>query len=437
MINLTVKSKNILILTYWSYKDALVQTYTLPYVRMMREHLPAGSRIFLLTLEQPHLSMSESEAAGVREQLRGEGIHLLAFNYSRFGLKAAAKWGKFIAQLAVLCRREKISRIHAWCTPAGGAGYLLSRLTGIPLILDSYEPHAEAMVEIGYWRTSSPGYKILFLFEKLQSRRAAAVIATTRGMADYAREKYGARFKRFYVKPAGVNLSMFSSASVKDPELLRRYGLVDKLVCVYAGKIGGIYLGKEIFDFFKAASVHWGDRFRVLMLTNASAAQVTELALASGLDPRIIVSKFVPHAEMPQHMGLGDFAINPVRPVPTKRFCTSIKDGEYWAMGLPVVIPPNISDDSEIISAHKIGSIIRDFTAEAYLASAREIDEILAAHSRTELYEKIRAVAVEYRNFANADKIYEELYAAPDLEPVSEFAAADLPQAGGEVKGRR
>src|SRR5262245_38217110 len=29
---------NILALTYWDYRDALIQTYTLPYLRMIRKH---------------------------------------------------------------------------------------------------------------------------------------------------------------------------------------------------------------------------------------------------------------------------------------------------------------------------------------------------------------------------------------------------------------
>lgn len=219
---------------------------------------------------------------------------------------------------------------------------------------------------------------------------------------------------RFYVKPACVDLELFSYAERKNPALLERYNLVGKLVCVYAGKIGGIYLEKEIFDFFAVASRYWGDRFRALMLTDASPRRVAELAAESGLDISVVTVKFVPHADVPAHMGLGDFAINPVKPVPTKRYCTSIKDGEYWAMGLPVVIPPRISDDSEIISRSGTGSVIEAFNTEAYLRAVREIDALLKAYSREELYDKVRRVAVEHRNFSIADKIYRDIYSTAD-----------------------
>jgi glycosyltransferase involved in cell wall biosynthesis len=409
-----MKPVNILVITYWSYRDALVQTYTLPYLKIIRRYLPKGSRIFLTTLEQSHLRMSDAELREAATSLAKDDIRLVPFGYSKFGLKAMLKWLLFLWRLFRLCRRERVTHIHAWCTPGGAVGYLLSKMTGLPLIIDSYEPHAEAMVENGAWAEGGLAFKILFFFERLQSKRAASVIATTAGMKAYAQEKFGATLRRFYVKPACVDLELFSSAERKNPALLDEYDLADKLVCVYAGKIGGIYLEQEIFDFFAVASNYWGDRFRVLMLTDTPPARIRELAEASGLDPSIVRTQFVAHALIPKHMGLGDFAINAVKPVPTKRYCTSIKDGEYWAMGLPVVIPPRISDDSEIIAEHGVGSVIREFNQEAYLETVREIDRLLTAYPREELYDKVRRVAAEYRNFSIADHIYRDIYSSPE-----------------------
>jgi len=414
-----MRPKNILVITYWSYKDALIQTYTAPYLKIIRRYLPEGSRIFLVTLEQPRLRMTEAELRATTEELEKEGMRLVPFSYSRFGFGAMMKWLLFLWRLLWLCRRERITHIHAWCTPGGAVGYILSKLTTRPLIIDSYEPHAEAMVENGAWARGGLAFRILFLFEKLQSRRAASVIATTGGMKAYAREKYDATLRRFYVKPACVDLKLFSAADRKNTDLLEKYNLKGKIVCVYAGKTGGIYLEQEIFDFFRAANDYWGDSFRALVLTDTPREKILALCKTSDLDPSIIITKFVPHSEVPAHMGLGDFAINPVKPVPTKRFCTSIKDGEYWAMGLPVVIPPRISDDSEIIESRGVGAVIQDFNREGYMQVVSKIDAMLKAYSREELYDKVRQVAVEYRNFAIADKIYSELYAHSDEDSMN------------------
>ncbi len=405
-----VKVGNILVLTYWSYKDALVQTYTLPYVRIIQKKLPPSAKIYLLTLEQAHQRLGIAEQQALRSALQASGIHWIPFRYSAFGFTMILRWSAIFFRLLGLIWFKGISHIHAWCTPASAMGYGLSKITGKPLILDSYEPHAEASVENGDWSPTGFPFRLLFALEKRLSRHAKVAIANSAGMEQYAREKYGARFPAFYVKPACVNLENFSQEAIKNPQLLEALGLDHKIVCVYAGKLGGIYLEKEIFDCCKAGADHWKERFRVLLLTNADREKVDDLALASGLDPSTVLSLFVPHDQISRYIGLGDFALNPVKPVPSKRYCTSIKDGEYWALGLPVIIPPGISDDSDIIARHQAGAILTDFTPEAYQKAIADIDHILQNHSREEIYQKIRGIAEKYRNFTIAESIYAKIY---------------------------
>ena len=250
-------------------------------------------------------------------------------------------------------------------------------------------------------------YKILFSLEKKQTQRAKVLIGTTAGMKQYALDRYGVAIKNFFVKPACVDLVKFSAAE-KDSSLLKELGFENKIVCVYAGKLGGIYLREEVFNFIKLCYDHWRNDFRFLMLTNATKAEINTEITRVGLPEGIVVSKFVYHDEVPDYLSLGDFAINPVKPVPTKKYCTSIKDGEYWAMGLPVVISPNISDDSEIIGEENTGVVV-DFSDKDELAgSIDKIEELLK--NKAELRQKIRQVAIQYRSFEIAKKIYKEIY---------------------------
>ena len=180
-------------------------------------------------------------------------------------------------------------------------------------------------------------------------------------------------------------------------------------MCVYAGKLGGIYLKEEVFDFIKTCYDYWNDKFRFLMLSNASEAEIKEQMQRVGLPNEIVINQFVAHDEVPRYLALGDFAINPVKPVPTKRYCTSIKDGEYWAMGLPIVITRDISDDSEIIERDEIGYVLKELNEDEYFQAIKVIDELLQGN-RTEIKERIRSTAVKYRSYANAQKIYKTIY---------------------------
>ena len=177
---------------------------------------------------------------------------------------------------------------------------------------------------------------------------------------------------------------------------------------MYAGKLGGIYLKEEVFDFIKLCYDHWKDDFRFLMLTNASTEEINAEVRRTGIPENIVKSKFVYHDEVPRYLSLGDFAINPVKPVPTKRYCTSIKDGEYWAMGLPVVISPRISDDSEIIERENTGMVVDFSDSDALSRSIGKLEALIS--DKVALKEKIRQIAIRYRSFQLAKKIYKEIY---------------------------
>ena len=403
------KLNNLLVPTFFSFKDALIQTYTLPYVKIIHKYLPKGSTIYLVTLENPKFAFTEVERANYTSELADYNIEWIAFNYYPFGIKMLFNAVYFISFLIYTIFRRNISVIHPWCCTAGSYAYLLSVLTRRRLIIDSYEPHAEASVENGDWTKQSFPFKLLFNLEKLQSNRAHTVISATEGMRKYAKEKYQATFDRFYVKPACVDLALFSEKNIRSPELIKKLGFEGKIVCVYAGKFGGIYLDQEVFDFFRVAQNYWGDHFRVLLLTNQSDEQLNDWADKSGVNRDIFTKKFVKHKDIPNYIGLASFGLTPVKSIPTKRYCTPIKNGEYWALGLPVVITSNISDDSDIIEKEEIGAVIHELNDSGYLQAIRKIDALLS-QNQEETQQKVRKVAIQYRSFEIAENIYKKIY---------------------------
>src|SRR4030095_1338791 len=143
---------NILVFAQWSFKDALVQTYTLPYVNIIREIISPEQKIILVTAEQEHIALSKTESEQVNKEWKKKNMMLLPEPYKRFGLKKTLASAGNLSKLIGVIKKEKIKTIHAFCTPAGGIAYLLSKFTGAHLIIDSYEPHAESMIENGTWK---------------------------------------------------------------------------------------------------------------------------------------------------------------------------------------------------------------------------------------------------------------------------------------------
>ena len=116
------------------------------------------------------------------------------------------------------------------------------------------------------------------------------------------------------------------------------------------------------------------------------------------------------HKEIPRYIGLGDFALNPVKMVKSKKCCTSIKDGEYWALGLPVVMTDSVGDDVKILRDNDTGIILESLDKTSYYAAVEKIDTMLKDYSMEELYKRVRPQAEKYRNYDIAKRIYSTIY---------------------------
>jgi hypothetical protein len=400
---------NVLVITYWSYKEPLIQAAALPYLKMMRKALGEEGTIHLITLEKPNLKLRPDEEAEARSMLHAQGINLLTHTYHKFGIKAMLAWGGNLFWILRYCKQHKINMLHAFGSPAATSAHVIHKLTKLPYVVDSYEPHAESMVENGSWTKQSFAYKLLWYFEKKLARKALAVLGTTEGMKDYAAKKYGTIPSNFKVRPACVSYSAFNP---NNPYRLNRKTLgIDHgdIVCVYAGKLGGIYLKEEIFELMNVALSKWGVRFKFLLLSDLPREMANQLAKNAGFPEDQMIVRFVPHQSIAAHLSLADFAINPVKPVPSKRYCTSIKDGEYWAMGLPVIIPKGISDDSDLIEQNNIGVVLNELNLKAYQQAIEQID-VLLQEDKAALQERIRAVTKVHRSISIAEQCYAELY---------------------------
>lgn len=394
---------NILVITYWKFSDALIQTYTLPYLRIIRDILPAGSGITLITLEP------EGE---VKKEIPVEpGIVRYSFRLYPFGVRAMIGWQINFRHLRSIVQRKNIATIHTWCTPAGGIGERLSKQTGVPLVIDSFEPHAEPMVETGTWKKGGPAFRSLFAMERKQVHRARWIIGVVAAMKDYAREKYHYNGIHFLVKPACIDFAQFNLLKRNNQALRQKLNISGHdVVCVYAGKFGGLYMKEEAFRFFRAAHDVFGKNFKVLLLSSTPQNEINAMAQAAGLDPSVLITTFVPHTEVAGYMGVADFAFSAFKPVESRKYCTPIKNGEYWAMGLPVVIGEGISEDSDIIRSNNAGYVLKSLSEEEFRNAALYLKQLLQTEDRNKLANRIHELAQKHRNFAIAENVYRTIY---------------------------
>ena len=121
---------------------------------------------------------------------------------------------------------------------------------------------------------------------------------------------------------------------------------------------------------------------------------------------KFIIRKFVAIAGFQRDMAIADLP-SPSKAGPLKRYCTPIKDGEYWAMGLPVIITKDISDDSDIIRQEQIGYVLQELNESEYLQSVKVIETLIGDPV---IRARIVQVANKYRSFEIARNVYRHVY---------------------------
>jgi glycosyltransferase involved in cell wall biosynthesis len=397
----------ILFLTSWSSDEPLMLSYVVPYLEMIRELRPVEP-MFLVTWEK-----QSGGHSGNREQLNAAlqalNITKVETPFMRFGMRALFGHMRSIWKLAALMRKHDIGTLHPFAPAAGAMALMVRMLCPARIVMDSWEPHADAMVETRAWRQHSLGFRVLSAMEKRIAKSADLLLATSVQMPDYARRKWGNVPGRVLHRPACVNFEVFNPQRWNRAELRQAQGIPDDAVVgICVSKLGDLYLDQELFDFFALTERSFGSRLKVILLTSTPREKAEVWARKAGLSPAVLTVKMVAHEDVPVWLAMADFAVNPQRPVPAKRYGTPVKDGEYWAMGLPLVILPEISDDSEVVAQEKAGIILRSCSPEDMMLAVNELRDFLQRYPAPAPH--IRAVAEKYRSMEIARRVYAEVY---------------------------
>lgn len=393
---------NILLVSPWPYHDVLTQSYVLPYIPFLRSAIVNASKrsvsIFLLTWENsPSVPFSTHDYLHYPVCIPRNpitAIYSLSWSFS----------------LLNLIRDQNFDYIHAWCSPGAIIGFLLSLASRTPLVLDSFEPHADAMAECGIWHKISTRYLISKFFEILSARHAVAYFPVTKYMYQYAAQHYYLpTLSTSAVKPSCVPDAYFSLSkkNIDSSQCTR----ASRLTAIYIGKLGGLYLDTKFFSILKVAFDLWPTAFNCKILSCQDPHIIEQFALEASFDLSKLDIRCVPHDSVPDHLNRADFAILPLKPVPSRLCCTPIKTAEYLAYGLPILATKGISVDSELIQHHSIGSILSDLSSTAIRASLLEIESIVTRSRQDPAFkERIISIGFQERGFHKASHAYSSVY---------------------------
>ncbi|MDF7810200.1 glycosyltransferase [Hymenobacter sp. YC55] len=396
---------NLLFLSYWGLEDPLTVSTVFPHLRLLQQ-LPEVKHIVLVTIERGpganrelHLGSEFATNKITLAPLRSRQNQPLLLN-------KIDDFVRFPNELVNLVQRHTIEVIIGRGAPAGALAYLVWKKTQTPFLVESFEPHADYMLESGVWKAYDPRYLFQRYWEKKQKQLAVGLMPVAE---NYRRKliQEGVAARNIVTVPCSVNVADFSYDSSRRQQVRTRLGIAaDAPVGIYVGKFGDIYYDAEAFDLFRDAAAHFGPNFRLIVLTPNPEPEVrAKLAKVGFSTEQVFVTKS-PHAEVPDYLSASDFAFATIKPAECRRFCSPIKVGEYWAAGLPVLLTEGVGDDSDIIKQEGGGAIFNLDQPATVPAALQRIAFLL---QKPDYRKKIRELAVRHRAVTRAAEAYEQL----------------------------
>jgi glycosyltransferase involved in cell wall biosynthesis len=388
----------ILFLSYWSAYEGLSSATVIPNLRILAG-FEAVDEIIFCSIEREN-----QEPVPLLLDPKIKHIPLISDLQASVLITKANDFFKFPKALVSICRTHKIDLILCRTSLAGALGYLVHKRINIPFAVESFEPHADYMVDSGVWKTFDPRLWIQRYFE----RRIKKTAHTLFPVSNHYQEKLlleGIRQERIIVQPCCVASDDFAFSPADRTRIRKNHNIPDgATVGIYVGKFGGIYYDSEAFELYAAAFRFFGGSFFLIILSADNSDGVQSYLKQFHIPEDRVVFLKVAHHEVPAYLSAADFAFSTIKPAPSRRYCSPIKDGEYWASGLPILIEPDIGDDSAIIQ-HEGGGVILD---HHHPETAFKILQKTIAPGRALVSQQIVPIAFKHRRIALVKESYEK-----------------------------
>jgi hypothetical protein len=179
-------------------------------------------------------------------------------------------------------------------------------------------------------------------------------------------------------------------------EIRERLKIATRHVFIYAGKFGDLYYRDEIAVLAAKLRVLIPDSY-FLILTPNPVEEVEALFGRSGLTgPQDLYVTFAQFEHMPRWLSAADMGIVAVPPLPSQKYRSPIKVGEYLACGLPYIVCRGVSEDDTWAERHNIGVVLDAFTDNSIERERSRIQSLLDEESSSRR-DRCREVGLAYR----------------------------------------
>jgi hypothetical protein len=398
--------KKIIIYLYNSLKDPVIQSNI--YLYLIDAAKEEKYDFAIISFEQDEFRYSKTELESLLKEFKNLHIQWYRLKWNSGSFKFLKKtWDLGSSFFLVFYLRffKGYNCIISLNSIAGSFAYILKKCFFLRLFLYQYEPHSEYALDAKFWSRKTLSFKILNKLEYWSGKDADIISSGTYHMLN--RLKSWNTRATVYKIPSVANDTKFKFSEEKRKQIRSSYAIrEDQKIFIYPGKFGDLYFNEELIDLFHGYHELDKDIF-FMVLTLSPIDKVQKMFEQRGIPKEYYTITKVPYSEMDSYLSASDLGIVSVPPLPSKKFCSNIKVGEFLCNGLPYLICNGVSEDDEYALNQNVGITVDYFSKQDAIISYPRV-KLLLSENKEILRNRCRQAGLDYRSFQKLNPIFKQ-----------------------------
>lgn len=399
--------KKVLYITYDGLTDPLGQSQILPYLQYLAQN---GYHFTILSFEKKNrLQKERSIVQAIVDKANIDWVPLLFTPKPPVLSKIYDRYRMWETAVA-LHKKKNFDLVHCRSYIAAEMGLRLKKKFGVKMLFDMRGFWADEKVDNGQWDQTKTLYKTIYQHYKKKEAEflleADGIVSLTKAAKDYLLQLPAYKNLSIEVITCCADLKHFDFNKIREADIL---ALKKELkippqakVISYLGSVGGWYMIKEMFLFFKELQKE--KDYVMLVLTKDDPQKVEREAEAVGISKDKIRITYSNREKLPKFIALSNCSLFFIRNTFSKTASSPTKHAELMGMGIPVICN-DIGDTGNIIEATGTGLLINSFDTSTLVDACSKVDT-LEAIDKTQ----IRSCAQAYFDLQAGAKKYLNLY---------------------------
>ena len=379
--------EKILFLSYDGLLDPLGQSQILPYLKILSEKY----LISVITFEKK-INLQDANNKLYNQLSKLHISHKFLFFSTKLGkLGRLYDMIKFLFYTFYILIKNKYKIIHCRGFLPVVIAYLMKNFFSFKYIFDCRGLWIDERIDNHSFNLDKPFNNYLYSFLKKIEKNcfinADHTVVLTKKIVNEIKKISNNKNLNLTVIPTCADYDFFIPQPINHKLKSNLNIALNKKVICYCGSLGGVYLFKEMIDFFTRLKLK-NNEYVFLIITNTLEYAIKEVEKISDPDIRnsIKLTK-INRNEMPLYLSIVDLMIVFINDTYARQASSPTKVAEALAMGIPVIANMNVGDLDEIIEKYNAGISVN-------IKNNKDIEDVIISISN---YKKMDGLGLRNR----------------------------------------